>query len=412
MQNLASKSRFEDEFAKLEMLGRGGFGEVWRCRHKIDNQEYAVKAVHYEIEAEYSDACQRLEQQVWREAQTWANLSHPNVVRYHNAWVEFDMAFDTPGSSVVDPGLLALLEGEPLSRRLSDEFVYELDDDDCVSFCEASRTIEIPPAPAQKAGRDVRMKLRATLYIQTELCRRDTLQTWLERRNVDWHGASPAQQRKWVFEASSIYQQCIAALSHLHDHSCMHRDLKPSNILFGQDGAVRLGDFGLAKVCGESQVSTNEMQMVGTDAFLNTGGVGTPTYASPEQLSRGCYGLETDIYALGVILAELLYPVSTQMERAALLQSIRHARCLPAALGADTPCAARLVLEMTNTDPAQRPSVGELLPPALLQEVCGGKKHAIDVAIGAKQRVKLGVRRSVLSCRRWRRRGTRSGKMP
>lgn len=236
---------------------------------------------------------------------------------------------------------------------------------------------------------------------------------WLESRNAAWDGASPAQQRKWASEACSIYQQCIAALSHLHASGCMHRDLKPSNILFGQDGAVRLGDFGLAKVlCGQSQAATDDMQMVGTETLLNTRGVGTPTYASPEQLLSGCHGLETDIYALGVILAELLYPVSTQMERAVLLQSLRHARCLPATLETDTPCAARLVLEMTDTDPAQRPSVGELLPPALLQEVCGRKKQTIDAAIGAKQRVVVGRRRSALSCRRWRRRRTGSVKMP
>merc|ERR1740123_1995214 len=77
-------SRFDQDFERLELLGRGAFGEVWCCRHRLDGREYAIKAVQYRVGA---DAGQ-MEQHVLREASTWACLSHPSILRYHNSWAE------------------------------------------------------------------------------------------------------------------------------------------------------------------------------------------------------------------------------------------------------------------------------------------------------------------------------------
>ena len=83
-----------------------------------------------------------------------------------------------------------------------------------------------------------------------------------------------------------------AGVGHMHDRGIVHRDLKPSNI-FGAEGIVKVGDIGLSKFITASRRSAH------------TESVGTVYYMAPE-ISRGRYGKEVDIYALGIIAYEML----------------------------------------------------------------------------------------------------------
>ena len=98
-------------------------------------------------------------------------------------------------------------------------------------------------------------------------------------------------------EVAAILNQIAPALDTTHSHNIIHRDLKPSNILFDEKGKAHLADFGLAKFAEGTY----------TPLTLTNGMVGTPAYMSPEQI-RGQPHLDgrTDIYALGVILFEML----------------------------------------------------------------------------------------------------------
>ena len=95
--------------------------------------------------------------------------------------------------------------------------------------------------------------------------------------------------------AIAIAAQIAAALDAAHEHGLVHRDVKPSNVLLDVNEHVYLTDFGLARRLGELDPT------VGTEASL-----GTPAYASPEQIGGGEVDGRADVYALGCLLYECL----------------------------------------------------------------------------------------------------------
>jgi len=99
-------------------------------------------------------------------------------------------------------------------------------------------------------------------------------------------------------ERLRLFRAVCEAVQHAHRHAVIHRDLKPSNILVKPDGAVKLLDFGIAKHLDPTGPATDPTR---TGLRLMT-----PAYAAPEQVEGGRLGVQTDVYALGVLLFELL----------------------------------------------------------------------------------------------------------
>lgn len=107
--------------------------------------------------------------------------------------------------------------------------------------------------------------------------------------------------------------QACAAVAHAHTRLVVHRDLKPANLLVESTGRVRLLDFGIAQLLDDNTLATPDDATVATSSSrrpaertLDGGGAMTPHYAAPEQLRREPATMATDVYALGVLLTQLL----------------------------------------------------------------------------------------------------------
>jgi hypothetical protein len=94
-------------------------------------------------------------------------------------------------------------------------------------------------------------------------------------------------------ELVSISTKLASALAAAHDRKILHRDIKPSNILISEEGEPYLADFGLARLMGDHSITSHGLF------------VGTPHYASPEQVALEPLDERSDLYAFGLVLFEM-----------------------------------------------------------------------------------------------------------
>jgi eukaryotic-like serine/threonine-protein kinase len=112
---------------------------------------------------------------------------------------------------------------------------------------------------------------------------------------VDLAGRLDADSRLSLRDVLRIARQSADALDYAHSQGIVHRDIKPSNILLDRAGRVKIADFGIAKMAGQS----TELTMAGSV-------MGSPQYLSPEQIRGEDLDGRSDIFSLGVVIYEVL----------------------------------------------------------------------------------------------------------
>ncbi len=205
MSELVGRTLLE-RYQVREFLGRGGMAEVYKVWDAHRNTNLAMKVLHEELALD-----QVFMRRFQREADTLAQLQHPNIVRFYSLEQEGPLAFM----------LLDYIDGETLKR-----LIFESGG---------------PVDPGQ------------ILAILRPIC---------------------------------------GALQFAHDEGRVHCDIKPGNIMIHRNGTPLVADFGIARM---------------TDAATTTlAGIGTPAYMAPEQIMGDDPTPATDIYALGIVLFEML----------------------------------------------------------------------------------------------------------
>ncbi|CAM9426927.1 unnamed protein product, partial [Discosporangium mesarthrocarpum] len=193
-------------------------------------------------------------------------------------------------------------------------------------------------------------------------------------------------------DAVGKFHQLVEGIAHIHSKGIMHRDLKPENIFMMDDtGLLKIGDFGLstmteagraeddadvaAQAEAEDPLPTSPASPTSSggsrDSGDHTTGVGTASYAAPEQLEGRRYGLEADMFSLGLVLLELCCPFHTGHERSDAFKALR-AGSAPQGLAERDPALAALAERLCHVNPLERPTAEEALAELDAREACSG----------------------------------------
>lgn len=262
-----------------------------------------------------------------------------------------------------------------------------------------------------------------SIYIQMELCKDTLADFIESRNKKILSKSKKNQNMDEIIYGTdidyclNIFDKILQGVEFIHNReNLIHRDIKPKNIFFSFDNQIKIGDLGLAtnslnnkcemmcpsptldrsmnkddEACldayndskddlaldssfrleiEEETVTSSpvqnlklenqkEFKFIREEIETHTRNIGTSQYAAPEQLNNNHYNNKVDIYPLGIILLELIYPFKTRMEKHETLEILKNKHMLPKVISEMFPKISELILVMTDTDFERRPNVGK-----------------------------------------------------
>ncbi|XP_074599713.1 eukaryotic translation initiation factor 2-alpha kinase 3-like [Brevipalpus obovatus] len=387
-------SRYSSDFEPISCIGKGGFGVVFEARNKIDDCLYAIKRINLPLQKAARD-------KVMREVRALASLEHQGIVRYYNSWLEsppegwqekVDSQLLPDKSSLWSTGLrsnpasesdFGSIPNSPLKDPFFNEPFRHLqqisENDSYIVFQQSSQAANnndledegMEVSKTEKKNKCTEKEEKpvngqsAFLYIQMQLCQKNTLREWLK---------STKDREKTV--VLDYFLQIVEAVEYVHSKQLMHRDLKPSNIFFAMDGCIKIGDFGLVtdntvdifNFSGGDGTIKELTKPRGRIEKTHSNQVGTRLYMSPEQVSGAKYSNKVDIYSLGVILFEMLVSFDTEMERIKVLTNVREG-FFPESFEKDHPKEHQLVKSLLSKNPNERPEAEKIIDDPIFIEM-------------------------------------------
>jgi serine/threonine protein kinase len=279
---------FSSMFTIINKLKKGGFGTIYKAKHNIDGNEYAIKKIQFLVR---SDNPEKIMNRL-KEVRCMSAMNHNNIIRYNTSWIEI-------GNIAEEPSLSNSLSCDNLSSN--DEF-----SNDQFSFDNSTNeNSDIDPNQLQISKKSLDNLNNPSLneyicidiYIQMEL---------MDISLRDYIRSDKGKIRS-MNDTLLIFNSIISGVEHLHNNNIIHRDLKPANILLNIDyneiiQNIKIADFGLVIKIPQSQY------------LLDNSDIGTPLYIPPES-QYGTITKKYDIYSLGVIFFELILTFNTEMER-------------------------------------------------------------------------------------------------
>ncbi|KAK2954772.1 putative serine/threonine protein kinase [Blattamonas nauphoetae] len=196
-------------------------------------------------------------------------------------------------------------------------------------------------------------------WIVQEFCEGGSLRDYLD--DVVQKGGRVSEDDLW-----NISVGLLRGVSTMHSQSILHRDIKPDNILLTRDGTLKLGDMGSSKLITQSLTASQTQ-------------TGTYPYLSPEQLSSQPTTTASDVWACGIVLAELslgTLPFNAS-SLPAYLVAVLQGEPAPLNPAQFSPAWRDLVSRLLMKDPAQRISASDALLMAQAQCQVGGKDHGL-----------------------------------
>ncbi|KAL3231182.1 eIF-2-alpha kinase GCN2 [Nakaseomyces bracarensis] len=411
--NPTTKSRYATDFEEVAILGKGAFGQVVKARNALDSRYYAIKKIRHSEEKLST---------ILSEVMLLASLNHQYVVRYYAAWleeenVELEDVFESTDEESEDSSYLSdddLIKSDSLFRRSNTkdlensnwdfisnsgypdivfensstnnkneediDIVFEnsssknkhdvntlSQNSDIVSEADDSDS-DLESDEGMLKGNLRQSKKKSTLFIQMEYCENKTLYDLIHNE-----GLNKERDEYW-----RLFRQILEALSYIHSQGIIHRDLKPMNIFIDESRNVKIGDFGLAKNVHKSiDVLKLDSQMSTGSVDDLTSAIGTAMYVATEVLTgKGNYNEKIDMYSLGIIFFEMVYPFSTGMERVNILKELRsRAIQFPADFDSNRmKVEKKIITLLLDHDPNKRPGAKTLLNSGWLPA-----KHADEV---------------------------------